>query len=100
MGFFSGMKGEKATRKSDFLNPGKMVIRINRCKLDKKAEALGSTEYVAVELTVIVQDTAVAPAFPVGPNTPMKDGQPYSLPLNRPGRDGVRLFMGGTPLQQ
>jgi hypothetical protein len=100
MGFFSGMKGEKATRKSDFLNPGKMIVRINRCKLDRKSEQVGGQEYVAVELTVIAQMTAESPAFPVGPNTPLKDGKPYTLPLNRPGQDGVVLFMGDTPLKQ
>jgi hypothetical protein len=76
-----------------------MIVRINRCKLDKKAEAVGGAEYTAVEVTVVVQNTATPPAFPVGPNTPVKDGQPYSLPLNRPGQEGVVLFMGDTPMK-
>lgn len=101
MGFFSGMKGEKATRKSEFLNPGKMIVRINRVKLDKKAEALGGDEYVAVELTVIVQDTAEAPVFPLPAGHPLlASGKPYTLPLNKPGQDGVVLFMGSDAKQK
>lgn len=98
MGFFSGMKGEKASTKSDFLNPGKMVVRINRVKQDKKAE--DQSDYIAVELTVIVQDTTEAPGFPVGPNTPEVNGKRFTMPLNRPGQDGVVLFMGSNPRQR
>lgn len=97
MGFFTGMKGQKASVKSDFLNPGRMVLRIDRVKKDKKAD--GGNEYVAVEVTVLAQLTAEPLGFPVGPNTPEKDGKRYSLPLNKPGTSGVVLYMADNPRQ-
>lgn len=83
MGFFQGMKGTQATVKSAYIAPGLMINRIDRIKLQKSQQ--DDIEFIAVEQTVLVQQTKESPAYPDG----------SKVPLNQTGERVFQQFKGG-----
>jgi len=83
MAFFSNIKGAKASSRSGFLNPGHMIVRVDRVR--KSTSQQDGVEQIHAEETVLVQLTTVAPKYPNGTSTE----------LNQPGQKVAHRFKGG-----
>jgi hypothetical protein len=84
MAFFNGLKGAKASTRSGYLNPGHMILRIDRVR--KSTSQQDGLEQIHAEHTVLVQLSKEAPKFPNG----------TSAELNKAGQKTAHRFKGGT----
>lgn len=84
MAFFNGLKGAKASSRSGYLNPGHMIVRIDRVR--KSTSQMDGLEQIHAEQTVLAQLSKEAPKFPNG----------TSAELNKAGQKVAHRFKGGT----
>ena len=87
MAFFQGLKGAKASSRSGFLNPGHMILRVDRVR--KSVSQQDGQDQIHAEQTVLAQLTTVAPKFPNG----------TSAELNQPGQKVAHRFKGGNKMK-